>query len=359
MATPYVAASYGLVKSQFPTASVSEILDLLQTTSSPVKWIWDSTIVTSTAQQGAGLINAYNAIFSESKISPGQITITDVTKSIYGTANITIENKSGSEKTYTLSHQGAGYMDKQLNGGTPNQQALYGTGVFPTPTVTLGPGDSTIVEFSVTSPTGVIASNRPVFGGFINVADSSGETFSVPYIGPPYSVYNTEYIYVAVVEAFADDGTPAVDHDFLAVNPVNQYGIAADIPLQYSLAFRFDLLPANTSIKATTYGFNTSSTSVPAYFPSFYAPNSTIFGYPSFGTFRNATATEAGGAIQPQNFINYWGSTAVVSSNGATFYVGDGDYRFFASVLRWGGDAQEESNWDTWLGPVLRFNSSL
>lgn len=358
MATPYVAGCFALVKSQFPSASISQILDLLQTTAKPVNWVWDNTILSATAQQGAGLINAYDAIFARSTVSPGQIVLgDDSTHTVFGAANITIENTSGSRKTYTLSHVGAGYTDGQLSGRNLNQIALYGTGVFPTPTITLARGESKTIDFSIVPPTGIVESNRPIFGGFIKVTSSAGETYTVPYIGPPYSLFNASYISVIQIAGFNAAGTPEKDTGFLEVNPSRQYGIAANIPQQYTLAFRFDLLPANTNITANTYSFNTSQ-SFP-YTPSQSTPKSSIFGYPSFGTYTNRNATAASGAIQPGNYINYWTSAQVTGDDGVSYNVGDGDYRFFASVLRWGGEVGKIEDYDTWLGPILRFNSSF
>ncbi|TGO12494.1 hypothetical protein BTUL_0087g00070 [Botrytis tulipae] len=357
MATPYVAGCFALVKSQFPTANISQILDLLQTTARPVNWVWNSTILSATAQQGAGLINAYDAIFAQTAISPGQIVLgDDSTHTVFGAANITIHNTSGSTKAYTLSHIGAGYTDGQLSGRNYNQIALYGTGVFPTPTITLAGGESKTIDFSIVPPIGIVASNRPVFGGFIKVSSSAGETYTVPYIGPPYSVFNASYISVIQVAGFNSAGTPEKDTGFLEINPTRQYGIAADIPQQYTLAFRFDLLPANTNITANTHAFNTSQTF--PYISSQSIPRSSIFGYPSFGTYTNRTATVASGPIQPGNYIQYWTSAQVTGDDGVSYNVGDGDYRFFASVLRWGGSVGKIEDYDTWLGPILRFNAS-
>ncbi|KAM0132691.1 hypothetical protein ACHAP3_006361 [Botrytis cinerea] len=357
MATPYVAGCFALVKSQFPTASTSQILDLLQTTAAPVNWVWNSTIISATAQQGAGLINAYDAIYAQTTISPGQIVLgDDSTHNVFGAANITIDNISGSTKTYTLSHIGAGYTDGQLSGRNYNQIALYGTGVFPTPTVTLAGGQSKTIDFSIVPPIGVVASNRPVFGGYIKVSSSTGETYTVPYIGPPYSMFNASYISVIQVAGFNSAGTPEKDTGFLEINPTRQYGIAADIPQQYTLAFRFDLLPANTNITANKHAYNISQTF--PYISSQSTANSSIFGYPSFGTYTNRTATVANGAIRPANYIQYWTSAQITGDDGVSYNVGDGDYRFFASVLRWGGKVGKIEDYDTWLGPILRFNSS-
>ncbi|KAB8291780.1 hypothetical protein EYC80_006575 [Monilinia laxa] len=358
MATPYVAGCFALVKSQFPGATISQILSLLQTTATPVNWVWDSTILSATAQQGAGLINAYKAIFSQSTISPGQIVLgDDSSHTAFGSANITIENTSESSKTYSFSHIGAGYTDGQLSGRAYNQIALYGTGVFPTPTITLASGESKTVYFTIIPPAGIVPTNRPVFGGFIKVTSSIGETYTVPYIGPPYSMFNASYISVIQVAGFNAAGVPEKDTGFLEVNPTRQYGIAANIPQQYTLAFRFDLLPANTNITANTYAFNRSQKF--PYVPSKSTPRSSIFGYPSFGTYTNRTATVAGGALQPSNYIQYWTSAQVKGDDGVAYNVGDGDYRFLASVLRWGGEVDKMDDYDLWLGPILRFNSSF
>jgi subtilisin family serine protease len=90
MATPYIAASYALVKSAFPTATIEQIKDRLQANANPIPWIYNKTQIASTAQQGAGLVNVYNAIFSQSTTSPGQLLVSDVSKTVYGAVNITI-----------------------------------------------------------------------------------------------------------------------------------------------------------------------------------------------------------------------------------------------------------------------------
>jgi subtilisin family serine protease len=73
MATPYLAASYALVKSQFPKASIMEITTRLQVNAKPLPWIWNNNMLSPTYQQGAGLVDVFNAIYSDSTISPGQL----------------------------------------------------------------------------------------------------------------------------------------------------------------------------------------------------------------------------------------------------------------------------------------------
>ena len=101
-------------------------------------------------------------------------------------------------------------------------------------------------------------------GGFIKVSDNSGESFSVPYLGPPYSLYNTPYLYVSTsgtilpeIYAYAADGTISVDTGIENFTEGIGYGSAVPT-IQWSQAVRVDLLPANTTIKPSHYGFNKS-----------------------------------------------------------------------------------------------------
>jgi hypothetical protein len=130
--------------------------------------------------------------------------------------------------------------------------------------VTVGAGKSTTVQITITPPTNVTPSSLPVFGGFIKVSDNAGESFSVPYLGPPYSLYNTPYLYVSTsgtilpeIYGYAADGTSSVDTGIKNFTEGLGYGSAVPT-IQWTQAARVDLLPANTTIKPSHYGFNTS-----------------------------------------------------------------------------------------------------
>jgi hypothetical protein len=314
-------------------------------------------MLSATYQQGAGLVDVFNAIYSDSTISPGQLKISDNSKTSYGAASITIENKSTKSKTYTLSHIGAGYSDYYLQYAEPSQQPLYGTATFPTPTVTIGAGQSSKVYFFISPPSGVRPSSLPVFGGFITVTDSDQSAFSIPYVGPPYSLYNTPYIYISPASSgiqlpsvygySADQSNITYDIGLLEV--VASYGFGGAVPtLQWTKEFSISLLPANTNIKPNHYGFNQSIQH--PYIASAFSPNSTVFRHPSFGTLINDT-----GLMWPENNAPFGSDTSVKGDNGVRWKVGNGDYRWFAAVLRWGGTSGRQEDYDTWLGPVIRF----
>ncbi|KAL7622126.1 hypothetical protein AAE478_007628 [Parahypoxylon ruwenzoriense] len=359
MATPFISGCYALVKSQFPELSVSEILSLLQSTSNPVRWAWNDTIIAGTFQQGAGLVNVYNAITYQSRISPGQLLVSDNSRTDYGLVNITIENRSGISKTYALSHQAASYSEPNPPNNPifsqENQLPIYGSAAFESPTVEVPAGESTIVSFEVLPPSSDVKPERlPVFGGFVKVS-SDDEEFSVPYSGPPYSLYNAQYFKVAnssgtvqpsMSYQFGDDWV--VNTGLLEVNSTLKYRslIARE---QFTRGYRIDLVPANISITPDLYGFDPAETH--DYQPSGTVPPVSVYGLPSYGTLVNSTALQS-----PASF-NWPSGTGVTATlpNGMEYSPGPGDYRWLASILRWGGDLETLEDNETWLTGVIRF----
>lgn len=105
MATPYISGAFALVGSRFPNAKTQEILERLQTTATPPPCVYNSSMLAATPQQGPGVVDVYKTTFSESQISPSQITVTDVSRTKYGKTNVTIQNTSTKPKTYSFSQR--------------------------------------------------------------------------------------------------------------------------------------------------------------------------------------------------------------------------------------------------------------
>jgi len=357
MATPYVSGAYALIKSQFPKASITEIKELMQTTATQIPWIFDPAILSTTAQQGAGGINVYNAIFSGSIISPGQIKVSDVSRTEYGTTNITIKNTSNQPKTYVLSHKGAGYSDYILQWMSAGQVANYGSATFDTSSLTLSPGASRTISISIHPPATVSPKDLPIFSGFILIT-SQNEKYSIPYLGPPYSLYNTPSLLfqdtgtiLPQMYGYDASGSLTVNTGFLEIDPAYGFGSAVAID-QWINEARIDVLPANTNISATYYAPNTTISAWDGYLPSQATPSSKVFGYESFGTLvRQKGWTRSLGA--------YGKDMVVTGDNGAKVTLGKGDYRWLISVLKVGGTSGVKSDYEIWLGPVVRVIGSL
>lgn len=129
--------------------------------------IFNQTMLSGSQQQGGGLVNVYKAITARSQVSPGQILASDVSKTVYGAANISITNKSLKTKSYTFSHQGAGYMSELLQYREIAQRPNYGTAQFSPSSVKVAPGKTVQVAVDILPPTDVNPRSRPVFGGYV------------------------------------------------------------------------------------------------------------------------------------------------------------------------------------------------
>lgn len=363
MASAWVAGVWALMKSRFPHHSIDRIRELLQTTSNPRPWHSDLGVLTSTAIQGSGLINAYRAVFTDTELSPGQLTIGDAADhQSYGRANITITNKSNAPKEYTLSHVGAGYFNYVL---TPEQEeaehdANYGFAAIASPEVTVAAGESVTVHFTIFPPLDVMPDRLPVFSGFI-VVTSDSDSWQVPYVGAPYSLYHADYI---VIDHGESSGHPspritrmpdAYDTEMVNDDELEFSLSQLLLPIivartsQLSKLVRIDVLPANTSIVPMHYGFDPEVDRNEDYVPSLLPANSSFFGFPSHGSFPNRLHARAVTSLMWE-----WLGTTVVSDDFTELVAGVGDYRFMLSVLRHGGNESDFASYDSWLSPTIR-----
>lgn len=340
-------------------------------------------MLAATAQQGAGIIDCHVALTSASTVEPGQISLRDdPSHTSWGAGNLTLTNGATVPRTYTLGHRGAGYVNQY---GGSGQQPAYGSAVFSAQTVTLQPGQSTQVAYTVTPPVISTAqqANLPVMGGFITV-DSAGsgptdtERFSVPYVGPAYSLYHASYIHIVnetgnvqpQIRFFYPNSssTPVLPDRATGIIVVNaSVGFASTMTHdQWTMSYRIDLVPANTSFVPDHYGFDRDVARSITYVPSRAHVTGSLFNgtVPSYGTLvhqENGLAICSCTNLSPSGKTG-GGTTVTVLSSGSdgarapsTYLPGPGDYRWLLSIRRWGGVDGVREHHETWMGPVLRF----
>jgi hypothetical protein len=366
MSTPFVAACYALVKSQFPDLSVREIQYLLQSTSVPASYVPDKSILSTVAHQGSGLVNPYTAITYQSTVFPGELNIQGT--ETYGDKPriITIKNKSSRSKTYILSHQGAGLVEEfpypdiltqpyeSYYLGIP-QYAKYGSVTFSTNQVLLGPGQSIDVEVTFSPPAEVDATRGPILSGFIKVSNNN-DHFSIPYHGLPYSRFGTDYYDTGTFTGFpyplttysliGSDWVVAEDVMVLDWADYNNPVISVNT-YHFTRHLRMDMLPANTTFVPDYYGFDKDQV-IEYQFPDLPF-SSSFLGYETYGAGNDFTDWS------PGKIGFAWYSRTMNGPNGEQIQAKDGDYRLLMSVLRWGGGVEERESWQTYLSPVIRY----
>jgi len=78
MASPFVAGSAALILSVRGKSAAPDVRTMLETTAKPVLASHNgSSLLQTAAQQGAGLINVYDALFGNTKVSPGELLLND------------------------------------------------------------------------------------------------------------------------------------------------------------------------------------------------------------------------------------------------------------------------------------------
>ncbi|TIC99613.1 Minor extracellular protease vpr [Colletotrichum higginsianum] len=410
MATPHLAGCYALLKQKFPDLSPQEIARRLQSSAEPLKQYNGDDILTTTAQQGSGLVNVLRAITSDTVFSATEFNLRDTAGPVE--RNFTIENRSSAPKTYTLGHKPAAEVDalpqakssdvNEMFYWTLNFKAIYASVSFPAESITVPAGGRATVEFTVTPPV-VDPALLPTYSGFITVANGE-DTFSIPYLGIPYSRRDVPNIYVGDVKnldaalqppsgiptlpfvsssdtgvrvsekaiftfpakAVAENETRGSDND-----PV--ITVFIDQPSAY---VRLDTVPVDLASNAA-YNFTPSSF---GYLPG-ADPNATFFtntttayppldldsldhvaGVKSYGLVGSMYGGDKPRGLTSINFRGYsvysteWTWGVVELANGTIYQLPNADYRVLVRALRWGGDLNNANDYDSWLSPVIAVN---
>ncbi|TDZ26538.1 Minor extracellular protease vpr [Colletotrichum orbiculare MAFF 240422] len=367
MATPYIAGVYALIKSQHPSLSVDEIFQLMQTTATQVKMA-DHDVVAPAIQQGAGLVQVYDAIFSKSVVQPGEIKLVDVRE-----AAISIDNPSDVEVTYNLAHHAASGAAPFSTTGVRTPEVEYIPQPFEAQVtfpdgdeVTIPAGASRNVSFTVAVPADLDANTVPVFSGFIGITSSRNETFSVPYAGPAYNYSSSPVVGLAPLtpEQRANASSPSRDPlsapqvfgngdkrdigDYRAFSfRYPDYPVALFTPLQPLRRFRFDVVRASTNFTPTWYGFdpaaelaNLTETAMP--------DNGTVAGVPILGSVEVLQ-----GWLPRTDYEASWSYSILDVTATRGLGLSKGSYRILLRWLRFYADEEDPAAWESWMSGVV------
>ena len=312
MAAPFVAGCYALVKSQYPDLSVAEIGALLQSTAKPMPYVYDTSILSSVAHQGAGMVNPYKAITYGTLVTPTQVNIGDMDDYTRTPFTISITNKAASgKKVFQITHHGAGYAEvfpypdflepNSWNGLGQPQSANYATARFSQTRITVEAGQ--ILEFRAYIAKTVLPdsqiSKTPVISGFFQLTSDS-ETHTIPYLGVPYSRQETAAFDTSVYTYQDGDGqTYSAKQPFVycgtCVNREPNTGFAEYNGTDWLFAsiwfnfltgfqhFQINVIQANTTFKPTHHGGSPAKNSGYKYMDPGITPHDTWMGIPSYG----------------------------------------------------------------------------
>lgn len=325
MACPLAAAVYALVAEVRGTFEPAILESVIAATANPNLFhngVAASEFLAPTTQQGAGLIQAYDAAYTNALLSVSSISFND-TDNFVSTAEFTIRNLGDEPITFDLSHVPAGtaytlapnsiYPQEFPNEFTSQAASLS----FSSDSVTVSANSESTVQVSPSPPTDLATARLPVYNGYIALNGSDGSSLSLPYLGVAGSMRAA-----TVLDTRSSYLTSSTDPDF---NPV----------------------PANTTFtlpgRNSTAGRNTNYPSV-AISLALGSPLVSVEARP-VGAGGNATLGDIYGFPAPYNprgaTVSSWNG---LLANGTLAPAGS--YRLVTRALHIYGDESDASDYD-------------
>ncbi|PTB65481.1 subtilisin-like protein [Trichoderma citrinoviride] len=203
MATPLMASIYALIMEARSIKDPKTLMSLVSSTAKQTKYhdyytgiFYDG--LAPVAQQGAGLAQAYDAVHATTSLSVSSISLNDTDHFVNSTA-FTISNGAEQAVTYSIGHVPSLSRETYKTGQptvarSTNPSNATATLTFSETNLTVPAGESVKIIVEVTPPQGLNASNLPVYGGYITLSGSNGESLVVPYLGVAASLKDSRSI---------------------------------------------------------------------------------------------------------------------------------------------------------------------
>ncbi|PHH78656.1 hypothetical protein CDD82_2918 [Ophiocordyceps australis] len=203
MACPLAAGIVALVSQARGTLDPFLIETLLAATSKPQLFNDGhsfSDFLAPAAQQGAGMVQAFDAAYATTLVQPSGLSFND-TDHFVPLRNLTISNTSRRQITYNLSHVPAISM-----------YTLSRTSIYPEPFPNSVVHDSAAINVSPQPPRGLDAQRLALWSGWIAINGSDGSALSIPYQGLTGSLHKAQVLK-------ADDTWIAQSNDQMLLPP--------------------------------------------------------------------------------------------------------------------------------------------
>ncbi|KAK2598046.1 hypothetical protein QQS21_005823 [Conoideocrella luteorostrata] len=203
MACPMVAGIYALISEVRKTRNPEYITNLLSATAK-AQLFHDGTdfshILAPPAQQGGGMVQAYDAAYTKTELYPSSLSFND-TDHFATVLNFTITNKGNSPTTYTIRNKPSLTMYTLEKDSTypmefPNEVAdAYATlsfyhNTYPVKRLNIDPGHRVIISVKPKPPRRIDSKRLALWSGYITVNGTDKSALSLPYQGLAGSLYS-------------------------------------------------------------------------------------------------------------------------------------------------------------------------
>lgn len=270
MACPLVAGIYALLMEVRGTRDPKTLENLLSSTAKPTAFNNGTSgfpVLAPAAQQGAGLVQAFDAAYATTELSISSLSFND-TDHIIREQSFAIANNGNETVTYTLrgAAAAAGYTlnDNSIYPSVFPNQLLFDSAslTFSVDNPLIIPaGQRKIVSVTLTPPVDLDPRKLPVYSGYVVINGSDSSALSIPYVGVVGSlksaaIMGREATYMTSSRSGPNATSIAAGRTFLLPPPgrSNDTRFAPNITdypvLQYSLAMgspmlRVDVVPVS------------------------------------------------------------------------------------------------------------------
>ncbi|KAG6072405.1 hypothetical protein E4U16_005364 [Claviceps sp. LM84 group G4] len=345
MACPQAAGIIALIRQVRGAITPQEIQDLLSSNANP-QLFNDGTkfyeYLAPVPQQGAGLLQAYDAAYSTALLSPSSLSFND-TNHFVKSLNFTLRNTEKGPATYNITHRPAITMytlgkDSIYVQAFPNEVVhAAATLKFSETSITLRGGETKTIQVSAIPPEGVDAQRLALWSGYIAINGTDGASLSLPYQGLTGSLH--EHVVLASndtwISQFPSLGIPspvAPNTTFTLPRP-GQAGPYDPLPqLSVNLALGSPMIhadivslspdPKNETLRLTHEVWGVKTIGQPHSFPAQWNPRGHN-GFPWDGLLDSGS------------------------------YAPAGTYKFVVRALRINGEAKKKEEWDMSTSPAF------
>ncbi|KIJ56964.1 hypothetical protein M422DRAFT_238550 [Sphaerobolus stellatus SS14] len=366
MATPFMAGSSALLlQKQGKTLAVARgARSRFETTAQPIPSNnTDSGPLQTLTQQGAGLVNVFNALTFDTVVTPGELNLND-TAHFVGTHIITVQNTGSKLQQYKVTHVPAGTAQTiqpgtifPSDGPVPLTTNFANVQIIPS-TILVPPHGVASVVVIITPPTKVDKTTFPVFSGFIQVQSiTSSEILHVSYQGLAANskdlkiLDNTDEFFgvplPAILNSTGDVQAGTTNYTFVGDDfPSVLFRLASGTP-----KLLVDLVQSNLKLSQRELDERRIF--------SDWTPLS-LGG--AGGTFKNVPIV---GNIAEFDFITRSSDATTQADNGFSVLafnppvfansttVPNGSYRILIRALKITGDPNNEADYETFLSPII------
>ncbi|RDA90625.1 putative subtilisin-like protease [Ophiocordyceps camponoti-saundersi (nom. inval.)] len=343
MACPLVAAIIALIGQVRGSLDPVMLNNVLSSTALPAQFNNGknfSSYLAPVAQQGGGLVQAFDAAYTHTLLSPQGLSFND-TDHFAPSVNFTIKNTGLKRVSYRLSHKPAITMYTLAAGSIypqvfPNDviEGAVANISLSCETLTLLPGESALVEVEADPPPGLDAKRLALWSGWLAVDSSDGWTSTIPYQGLTGSLHRSRVL--------ASDA----------------------VWISRSTDKKSKPLPANTSFVLPAPGKAWQGVELPSIVvnASLGSPLQEI-DIVSLGNDLSPTETTKNSRVvktigQPSGYPSAWVTRGVSTTAwdgllASGLYAPPGLYKFVVRALHIFGDARNQSDWDVSESPVI------